>query len=934
MDDQKKLTVRHLRELARKHALRGYSKLRKQELIEALRKRVPGFLQEAAAKVGRAVAKVEDAAVQVEKTVAQVEGAVKRRAAAAKDAVKRQVNEASDRALKGRSLSSASKEGSTRARTGPKTGPKTAPKTGPKTPIPEPTQVLEKRASVPGEALMPAAQMLRSSEAPLVTNEEATPLTDSTPGAPKESVTIEAAAKASGAQAQAPDEAPVSLPRRAEIVYFRKPRLKRKLARRQVLTDTRDLEEPTHNLDAATASRTQKVSVEITPVVPPPEPMPRSSQGTEAPKPSISSQEVGEARSPFSPLEVVAASGGPPVLSPLASSPSGPVLPGGSRDVSVSTSQSAAQENPSATPVPPDVLGRAVGSGEAPPSAPPRPQGPPRGSHVPQPSPPPSRGTSRSVNPGVQAVTEGFFVTRLPRLEGEPPLAVPRPLMEPREEGLGELAMSHERDLTVAMAQDPRTLFVFWSFGPRTLLTLDAGLEAPTLRLRVFQGGVLVREKPFNLEDRNLYVRDLPPGQTLRVELYLLDRHGRSVRLGLPSAPVILPSEGPAAQTEIRFMKVDPEMSLKEVEGKISDELGHAARFLPWNRVSLPSSVESSFLRGGPDDQRQVRRFVPPPGAKDLLPRSAGVLTPSGQGPLLERGWGPPTSSGQASGGPPRWRSWVPTPSGRGIALPPSVHALPRLEVPVPERVATLSASGQGVGLMGGGQRPWESGQGPGVRGNEGLNQALSGSGQGRFMGPSLWRIPSPLPPALERGPLPDERTDAVSGDAPWHVWQPAVSGQGLRREAISRRYGPLLLAQTFGMAPRSTALIPWPPAPILADASTRTETLGSLRLSLSSPSSPTALNAATLPAEPLAVAPRVAEPPADGPLAVAPLVVESPVVPPLAATPLGVEPPVVPPLPERKTSDWLAASSAEGIWIGPSRRRQGSGGGGSGVER
>jgi hypothetical protein len=404
-----------------------------------------------------------------------------------------------------------------------------------------------------------------------------------------------------------------------------------------------------------------------------------------------------------------------------------------------------------------------------------------------------------------------------------PPPAPPAPV---DEEGLGALPTSYESDSVVALARDPRTLFVFWSFGARTLSTAAAALDWPVTRIRVYDGDALIREEPCSLEARNWYLGELSPGRTLRAELALVGRDGRSRRLGPVSAPVTLPSEGPVVhEAPIRFMKVDPETPLAEAEAEISEEITtDETQFLSWERIPLPGSAEGvgSSAQLQTQTRRSARRLVPPPKGGEEAPvgvergwapsasgqgpgikrrRAPGVfvappahLTASGQGPGVsglrparrglvrtlverpERGWVPPTESGQgpgvrggavtASGQGPGVRGGAVTASGQG----PGISAR--------GRGGAVTASGQGRGLALPDRGDWAPALAavpPGGAGAEGRAWSASGSGQGLGMGPyaSGWtpatpvsvRVPPYEPrPSLER---PAPQANAAPPAAP-----------------------------------------------------------------------------------------------------------------------------------------------------------------------
>jgi hypothetical protein len=80
-EDVKSFTVQYLRELAKKHLGKGYSKLTKDELLAALKKAVPELLQTSAKKAAPAKAAAKQAASKVAKAAGEAKAKVKAKVA-------------------------------------------------------------------------------------------------------------------------------------------------------------------------------------------------------------------------------------------------------------------------------------------------------------------------------------------------------------------------------------------------------------------------------------------------------------------------------------------------------------------------------------------------------------------------------------------------------------------------------------------------------------------------------------------------------------------------------------------------------------------------------------------------------------------------------------------------------------------------------------
>jgi uncharacterized protein len=183
---------------------------------------------------------------------------------------------------------------------------------------------------------------------------------------------------------------------------------------------------------------------------------------------------------------------------------------------------------------------------------------------------------------------EGYFVARV---RGEDAVRdAPHPMSESvagfrgeegsnghrYEEGLGELPWSYGDDAFVAMARDPRTLFVYWDHANGTRAAALEGLEQPRVQLWVFarRNGDWdrIRTVDLALEARGWYVHDLEPGRVYRAEIHAVDRTGSVRAVGGSSNPVQLPPYGPSPLVDDRFIRVPWTLPLGRLLGP-----GHAA---------------------------------------------------------------------------------------------------------------------------------------------------------------------------------------------------------------------------------------------------------------------------------------------------------------------------------------------------------------------
>jgi hypothetical protein len=165
-------------------------------------------------------------------------------------------------------------------------------------------------------------------------------------------------------------------------------------------------------------------------------------------------------------------------------------------------------------------------------------------------------------------------------------------------EGLGELPWSYADDALVALARDPKTLFLYWDHAQETLRQAWEGLESARPQLWVFAREpdgrwTRIRTLEFALESRSYYVHDLDPGRTYRAEIHVVDRQGRDKLLPRASNEMTLPPVGPSPVVDDRFMRIPwGEALLKMLfdahpGGPFSEEVrAQLARLSDWSRFA------------------------------------------------------------------------------------------------------------------------------------------------------------------------------------------------------------------------------------------------------------------------------------------------------------------------------------------------------------
>ena len=166
------------------------------------------------------------------------------------------------------------------------------------------------------------------------------------------------------------------------------------------------------------------------------------------------------------------------------------------------------------------------------------------------------------------------------------------------DERLGELPWSYADDTLMALARDPRTLFLYWDHAQETLRQAFEGLEGGRAQLWVFvrePDGRWERTRAldFALESRSYYVHDLAPGRIYRAEIHVVDRHGRDRLVPRPSNEMMLPAVGPSPIVDDRFMRIPWGESLQRMlreahpGGPFPDDIrAQLARLSDWSRFA------------------------------------------------------------------------------------------------------------------------------------------------------------------------------------------------------------------------------------------------------------------------------------------------------------------------------------------------------------
>jgi hypothetical protein len=229
--------------------------------------------------------------------------------------------------------------------------------------------------------------------------------------------------------------------------------------------------------------------------------------------------------------------------------------------------------------------------------------------------------TSEPAHPGVPLAPPGIAPESDVRLHS-PSSAAPQPEHGKVNEGLGELPWSYGDGRLVPLVRDPETLFVYWDFSQQQIEQAFAGLGPGRAVLRLFntRGSELTREAEVHLDARGWYVRDLPSGAEMRVELWAVGPNG--ARMLRAARPVRLPPAMPSDVLEAFYLKLPLDQPLPQNGISTSRPLNYGGSNPPgWERRIEPRSFGGSS-HGGP--------FGSSPGFK--LPWSMTHLIPDLEG--------------------------------------------------------------------------------------------------------------------------------------------------------------------------------------------------------------------------------------------------------------------------------------------------------------
>ena len=160
------------------------------------------------------------------------------------------------------------------------------------------------------------------------------------------------------------------------------------------------------------------------------------------------------------------------------------------------------------------------------------------------------------AHPGVPLAPPGIVPESDVRVH-TPAAAAPQPDHGQLDDGLGELPWIYGDGRLVALVRDPSTLFVYWDFSPQQIDQAFAGLGQARAVLQLWtgkNGGELVREQEVHLAARSWYVRELPAGCEVRVELWALGEKG--ARMLRAARAVKLPPSVPSEVLEAFYLRI------------------------------------------------------------------------------------------------------------------------------------------------------------------------------------------------------------------------------------------------------------------------------------------------------------------------------------------------------------------------------------------
>lgn len=189
-------------------------------------------------------------------------------------------------------------------------------------------------------------------------------------------------------------------------------------------------------------------------------------------------------------------------------------------------------------------------------------------------------------------------------------------------EELGELPQGYADGRLVSLIRDPATLFVYWDFSSQQIEQAFSGIGRARALAKVWnlRSNELLREVEVHLDARGWYLRDLPPGAELRVELWAVGEKGaRMLRAARASR---LPPAQPSDVLEAFYVRLPLDQPLPR-DGISSARPLNYGGAVPagWERRAQPRF--SSSLGGAPGS---LANLPGSPGGR--LPWSGTHLVP------------------------------------------------------------------------------------------------------------------------------------------------------------------------------------------------------------------------------------------------------------------------------------------------------------------
>ena len=166
-----------------------------------------------------------------------------------------------------------------------------------------------------------------------------------------------------------------------------------------------------------------------------------------------------------------------------------------------------------------------------------------------------TRAGQEAAHPGVPLAPPGIPPESDVRTHS-PSAAQPHHHPAPWSEDLGELPWGYGDGRLIALLRDPRTLFVYWDFSAGQVEQAFHGLGTARALLKVFAGGDFLRDAEVHLDARGWYLRELPSGSELRVELWAVGERG--ARLVRAARPVRLPPDTASSVWDEIYLTIPP----------------------------------------------------------------------------------------------------------------------------------------------------------------------------------------------------------------------------------------------------------------------------------------------------------------------------------------------------------------------------------------